>query len=513
MVNCDVYEAPDANNFWSWKKIFSGVITGASLVYKAGTTTNRAVRFECLHSACYLHAVPLGITRYMIGSFVIRALLQIEAQPEQMYGWMHSREINITTLCEKLAEKICGNADIVTRISYLVDGIVALSGAQENVEIDPNKLDIMKVREHIECAYTVNKQLYEHYVSGAAPASDQTAVTHSNAGKAMTLDDRFNQYLGELLLERLQGTSVLEAIVSIITADQYMLNLVPSLTGKLKLEPSNAWASKPERILTFKDLKAFNSTVNPLAHVADPDVFIVNFSEALPMYGLNSMTGQPTALVGVYSRNKKFVEDWDKVKNNTKENSFDNEYALVNFKQRVIKAPSWMTDAFIGSDVATDTPKAQQSEQQAYPQTTGDVNQKTKEERTEDAPKYNVMNTEALANKVAKALFGFMHGRSNTAEVELLPSLRFGSDDPDNKPLEELVGRIIDIVPGELDDKLQPLPDALISVRGMVTQLAFSYDTGSSSSCSLTMQLSRVRPVSDEEAIECPLYALVKETK
>ena len=161
--------------------------------------------------------------------------------------------------------------------------------------------------------------------------------------------------------------------------------------------------------------------------------------------------------------------------------------------------------------MSPDTPNADQI-QPTPGQITADINQKEKADDGSDKQQYNVDNTRLLADDIAKALFGFMHGRTNTAEVELLPSLRFGADG--NTPLENLIGQIIDITPEDVEEGLEQPQDALLAIRGMVTAISFSYDTGTSSSCSYTMQLSRVRPlIENEESLGCPLYASLKKTE
>lgn len=492
------------------KVIFRGVITAASLVYKTGTSTNRAVRFECLDSACRLYAVPLGFNRYLAGSYIMNELAHHIVNPITQYGTYYYRQINVGELCNKLATKITGPASIIQRISYLVDGIVLMSGAEDKVNIDPETLDIVGVQDFIDCAYTVNQKLYNIKASQNATQATKDAVQNSNDSSGNSIDLDFNRVLAGHLVSMLQNSSVLEAIVSVITSEEYMLTLVPKFGGGMILQPSRAWSSKPSRILNFSQIRGINSTVNPLKHVADPDVFIVNYSNALPMDGGNLVAGMPAAVIGCYTRNKKFNELRAKAMNK-QETNMGELFGNTMFKRRHYGAPRWMNDAFIGALKTPDQLEAERKQPNTE-QLIADKKEKDPKDTRQVWANYNDTKGREIADQLAAALFAFIYGRSSTAEIELFPSLRFGWDG--DIPLESLVGELVDIVPSEMDSEPQRWTDDLMSIRGMIESVSFSYDSGSSSSCSYSIKLSRVRPLKDnEEAIECPLYALTNETK
>lgn len=509
MVECTIHEVLGDRN----TQIFKGVIVGATLVYKAGSTTNRAVRFECLNRACYLHMIPLGMVHYLCGSYVISEMTGQLIPPIAQYGDLYSRSVDIGSLCTTLNEKISGSADIATRISYLLEGIIALSGGEYNTDVDlrNNNLDQINFNKYITCDYTINPEMYRRLPNGKLTTAEQTATTNTNDSRFNTIDGNFNLALGRYLLGRLQNTSILEAVVGIITTPEYMMTLVPRLNGDMKLQPSRAWSNTPERTLYFSDLKSINSNVSPLAHIADPDVFIVNYSASLPMDGTVKIDGSPAALTGVYTRHKDVMEARAKLLNG--ENvQMGKLFANTRYKRRVYDAPTWMLDSFIGNMILSTQPKGEREQPQRF-EFVPDLNQQTKDKQDPQAAYFNILDSMKMADDLAKALFAFIHGRANTAEIELLPSLRFGLTE--GKPLEDLIGELIDIkAPANMDKSLTKTTDDLLEIRGMISSITFSYDAGTSASCSYSMHLTRVRPLTDtEEDIKCPLYALVKKSE
>lgn len=522
MVNCWIVERFSDDEEYL---VFAGVVVGASLVYKAGTVTNRAVRFECLDKACYLYAVPMGLTRYLVGSYIMTAMTGWETNPITQYGVLYSRTVDIAALCTNLAPKISGPADIITRISYIVDGIIAVSGGQDTVSVNPDTLDIMHIRDYIACPYTINKELYTKrrplnaYQQARTSSPTYEAYQHTDDKSVNAVDGDFNKEIGMRLLALLQRSSVLEAIVAIVTSDSYMMALSPRLGGGMILQPSKAWAGDVKRVLNFSKIKSINSTVSPLKHVADPDVFVVNYSAAIPMDGAImpklDTTGLPVALTGIYTKHKEVMEMRDAVLSG-KKTDMPSIIPSIMFKYRAYSAPGWLNDAFIGN---LTTPDQSTSEQQAPANNVRipDLYQTNKEDRpVKENASYDLNDGRKIADKIAKALFAFIHGRTSTAEIEVLPNLRFGYGEPDmSTALENLIGEVIDILPdSSMDKELMKKTDNLLAIRGMVSEVSFSYDSGTASSCSYSIKLSRVRPVKDrEESIVCPLYAPTNETK
>lgn len=511
MVNCTIHEVYGDQS----TLIFKGVIVGATLVYKAGSTTNRAIRLECLNKACYLHIVPMGITRYLCGSYVINEMTGHDVPPATWYGDLYSRSVNVMSLCTLLTSKISGDADIATRISYLVEGIVALSGAEPGTTIsdDMHELNLINFGDYITCDYTINKDLYMKYPGANLTGGEQNANSNTNDSRFNTIDSNFNYELGMHLLDRLQNSSVLEAVLSLVTTTEYMMSMVPRLNGDMKLQPSRAWSKDVKRTLTFADLKSINSNVSPLAHIADPDVFIVNYSAALPMDGSVKIAGSPVALTGVYTKHADLMEERRKFYMDSNRN-MDTLFATTPYKRRVYDAPTWLNDSFIGNTIIQ-TQADGDKEQPQRSELTPPINHPKKEEAAaKDEPYLDCTDGMKLADELAKALFTFIHGRANTAELELVPSIRFGMNS-ESPALEDLIGELIDIRASEnMDEELTRNTDDLLELRGMVTSVSFSYDAGRSASCSYSMQLTRVRPLNEEEdALECPLYAPVKKSK
>jgi hypothetical protein len=103
-----------------------------------------------------------------------------------------------------------------------------------------------------------------------------------------------------------------------------------------------------------------------------------------------------------------------------------------------------------------------------------------------------------IADLIAKALYAHMHGASATAQIELLPDMRFGLKD--DVFLEDYIGELINIIPTAKEDQQ-------LAIRGMLEGIQFDYTAGQSSSCRYTIMLSRVRPYDkNEKAIKCPIY-------
>ena len=473
-IPCTVYEDLRGKRY----PIFKGVIVAASLVYKAGASTVRAVRLELMNEACKLYARPLSDYQDTCGSNIIAAILTGNAEALTMdpqkgtTGFEYSGALDSTSLCSMLSTSI-QDKDIATRISYLADAYVMLtSRTSPDVELNKAQLGtILKIGDYIKSNYTLNKSVVEAV----------NAETGNN----------FNIELGAFLIDGLRSQSVLETIIGAITSKEFMLTLVPRFTDfKLEIRPSKAWDNSHVKSLPLSVLSSMNSSYHPLEHLKDPDVFVVNYSDAVDFGGGTSPAGIPNGITGAYSTNP-VMQRWlaerhsvgsdADLRNVLKELESDSSH----FKWKIYQAPQWLDSAFVENEnLAPNVTRRRQ-------------------------PNRNYLVGRNIADEVAKAIYTSVYGQSMTTSVELLPHLRFGMGSGKyGVVLEDMIGEVIDLVPEGWQKDRDRLDDSPLAVRGMISNVSFSYSAGQSGSCQYSMTLSRVRPRNTSEpSIICPLYA------
>lgn len=471
---CTVYEDLDGQRYTAFK----GVIVGASLVYKAGVNTMRAVRLELMNEACKLYARPLTDWQDTCGSNITAAVRTGAADALNTGdsrggpGFEYSGAWDYKAVCNALSTSI-EHTDIATRIAKMADAYVTLNSRTQGqqAELDIKRFgNLLGIQDYIVSSYGLNDAL----------------VSAMNK----TTEQNFNLELCDCLINGIRGGSIMESIISAIASSEFMLALVPRFSDfKLEIKPSKAWDNSNVKQLPLSVLSSMNSSYHPLDHLKDPDVFVVNYSDALD-FGGSGQDGAPAGINGAYSSNPTMQAWIQERRDNDNATGITDLLAQLeqdtsHFKWRIYPAPRWLDTAFI------------QSSNDAYNVRRGHV------------PDRNYVAGRNLADEIAKAIFTSIYGQASTSVVELLPHMRFGMGSMKyGVILEDMLGEVIDIVPDGWINDPDRLDDSPLSVRGMISSIQFTYTAGQAGSCSYSMTLTRVRPLNrDEQSVECPLYA------
>lgn len=511
LVSCKVYEDLDGKEYL----VFRGVIVGASLVYKTGASTIRAVRFEMMYAACRLMAQPLTAYKNICGSQIINMLTGEDFLTDETaiakHGMLREGRITGAEVVSLILDMI-DEKDIATRIACICDAYVILNSYTYDL-VNPEDAGIgqlLKIKNYIRSNYSLNKK---------------------RLNLANTLSDiNYNIELADMLTQGLHGGSIYDSIVRAIMSSELLLSIIPRFSdGMMEIKPSSAWGTNDMIYkLPLTSVASMNSAFHPLDHINDPEVFAVNFSDALDMTGRNNDTaGVPSNLIGAYARDPIAAEY---VKRRLSEsNPADAEMRMMMedlqyYKWKLYKAPLWLHDAFTRTQQTSD-PSGNETTaagRASATQVNAIEDQKISDklgEATDTAPKrqpdqQDYLVGENIADSIAQAIYTMLYRQTATAELDLLPDIRFGiNKDKYGFVLEDLIGEPIDIVPVTTSDAAG-LDNTPLKIRGMVHSISFSYNAGQSASCSYRMTLSRVRPFdAKEEKITCPLYAKITENK
>lgn len=515
-INCSIVEVIKANGVSSETVLFKGCIVAASLVYKTGSTTMRAVRVECMNEACKLYAQPLSAYNNTVGSYIVDALtakagrnrMPTAKESVTTYG-MNTVGALTTSYVRQITKELTQHKDIATKIAFLADAITLLSTKVVNT-VKPEEIlrilrgGILKINKYIKSDYFINYQDLTIMDRNEEPG--ESAINN-------VTDDKFDNSLCDQLLGSLRSSTVYDAILRTIMSTEFMLNLVPKWNAEnhvVSIEPSHAWESKPAITISFSDIAEFNSTYKPFDHINDPEVLAANFSAAIPFAGSQGQDGTPSAIMGAYSTNEEIAE-WLKMRWSSDASEDELRARLQGdttyFKWFIYEAPSWLRTAFIiPSPVGKpkeDTNNAQSDikDQRTNPKEESKTTQQVT--NSETAIQYDFERARSIADKIAKALYTHICGESATAQLTLLPDMRFGgfgSDITDPVCIEDHIGEIMDILPSEDSDQH-------LAMRGMIESVQFNYSAGKAGSCSYTITLSRVRPLNQQaDDVVCPLY-------
>jgi hypothetical protein len=448
-----------------------------------------------MNAACKLYAQPLGAYNHSVGSYIVEALTYKAGRnkmPDQdktitEYGMNSVGALTTSSVCNLIVDA-AQHQDIATKLSYIADAITLLStkvvdSTKPEEALKQLEGGILKIKDYIKSDYSIN---YEEMA-----INDVT-------------DKSFDESLCSMLLTGMRTTSVYDSILQAMTSTEFLMNIVPKWSADnfmLSIEPSHAWRSDAALTITFDDIAEFNSTYKPFDHINDPDVFASNLSSAINFAGNTGQAGKPAAIVGAFSTIPE-VATWLKARFNKddSEDRYRNAITgdLTNFKWKIYNAPSWLHVSFVLPQLNDDNDAQSDIEKQRTQTREKDTTQKQLDE-SEDAVNYDYQSGHDIADRIAKALFVHMHGETATAQITLLPDMRFGMYD-NSIVFEDHIGELIDIVPADENDKH-------LAMRGMITAIQFVYDAGQSASCQYSITLSRVRPLQQEaEDIECPMY-------
>ena len=511
LIPCEVYEDLDDVDYL----VFKGSIVGASLVYKTGSATIRAVRFEMMYNACNLMAQPLTAYKNICGSQIVKMLLSgkmlTDQEAAEKQGMARMGQLASMLIVGKLEDMI-KEKDLATRIACLCDAFVVLNSYTYNL-VNPQTAGVgslLKIKDYIRSSYSLDKKKLD-------------------LANTIT-DNSFNVELCDALTQVLQSGSIYDAITRAILSPEFLLSIIPRFSdGMMEIKPSSAWGTNDSVYqLPLSSVASMNSAFHPLDHINDPEVFAVNFSDALDMRGNAGQTaGVPAYLIGAYASDpvaaeyvKKRLSQSDPATAAMNEVMQDTKH----YKWKLYRAPKWLHNSFTRTRQTSNPSGAETkpADKDEVVQANAIEDQKSKDklgEATDSAPKrqpdqQDYLVGENIADSIAQAIYTMLYRQTATAELDLLPDIRFGiNKDKYGFVLEDLIGEPIDIVPVTTSDAAG-LDNTPLKIRGMVHSIAFSYNAGQSASCSYRMTLSRVRPFdAKEEKITCPLYAKITENK
>lgn len=484
-VSCSIYIVPRSGE--EEKVIFKGVIVGASLLFKTGTPTVRAVRFECMNSACMLYAQPLAAYQIVSGADIVSGILSntvgapTEGDAAGKIGMLQLASITAEAVCERLGESIL-RKDIATRIAKMIDAIVMMSSHTFN-SIDYQDKDfgsLLGVSKYIQSAYSLNS-VY--------------------TGTGTITEDRFNLELCAALLRGVPNVSILDLIIRTLSSDDYMLSVVPRFGGDFMLDivPYKAWDLSTAFDINFSEISEINSIYRPLDHLNDPNICVVDYSDSLNFGGITDLTGTPSSMLGVYSTDKDAAK-WIAERLNAEKRAKEQKKLVqdtAHYKFKTYKAPRWMNFAYIKSKYKDSKDMREQIENQR-------MKENSNSSKKDSGVDYDYKRGQEIADMLAEMMFITKHGASNTSTIKLSPRLLFGADK--NRNIENHIGQVINVLPSE-DRKNE---NTQIEVRGMLSSVRFTYNAGASASCSYEISLTRVRRYDKKEkSIICPLYTQI----
>jgi hypothetical protein len=196
-----------------------------------------------------------------------------------------------------------------------------------------------------------------------------------------------------------------------------------------------------------------------------------------------------------YEKKCRKMAEWLKMRFSTSSLEVSKRLELVNnmanLKWREFPAPTWLRTSMLR---AKENGKGSQQNSVESQRTLKGVNDAV----PVPAVVKDYQAASNIADLVAKALYAHIHGESATAQLSVLPDMRFGF--MGDITLEEHIGEVIHILPNESSD-------SHLAMSGMLEGVQFEYSAGQSASCKYNIMLSRVRPYdAGEQPIECPLY-------
>lgn len=470
--------------------VFKGIISDISFVYKTAGGTIRAMRIACIHSAAELYATPLAEYNWAAGADLVREIISNTSKPTDktdavgQFGMRRLSSLDDNEICKRLTKEIA-HKDIVTRLAYLAGAIVVYSSHTVN-RTDPSP-EVMKnllhIADYMSCDYVL----------------DDAAISLNS-----TVDLDYSKALCRGLQASIQGNSVLDAILGMITSMDFLLTVIPKMEGdfKLSVRPSMAWDTSVIHPISFSDISSINSAFNPLAHLNDPQVFIVNYSNAInfgKIGGKNNDGGVPADMTGVYSPNKQIMEymrarySTDEDVRNAARNAMNEDFN--HYKKRVIRAPLWLNLAYIKRTKSSNGIDSSIIEEQRIQP--NEQEGENPADSIESSTSRDYKHGRFIADEIAKAIYTMQYGATNTADIELSPRLLFGGN---GTILENCIGELVDIIPSDEKDKH-------LAIRGMINSISFNYSAGKSASCNYHMTISHMRPRDEnEKSIVCPIY-------
>lgn len=477
LLRCSIYEvSPDSTDKYA---VFRGYVVGVSDVKKTGGITIKALRVQCMGIAVRLNVAPIAGYRRTRGGTLINGAVG-EGKELPTNGQLNSGVVDrFSALYNMTGAQICAiykdsiiNKDIVTRAAYL-SNLLGYMGEVGNWEFKKEPDDeLLHVKECMFCNYVIGQSDFGEEASNS-----------------------FNVHLYDQLLGGLQQGTVLQAIARACTGFEIMLNMVPHFERggsadafRMELMPSKAWDYEEDDVIEIEDhyIVGSNAVLNHLEHLGDPEVLVVDYASGAGSTEPNKENGQATGCIGVFSPDPDIME-WAKIRFAEKADKTESIKKIGEkyYKVRYFTAPKWMDWAYLllgGSCSRYKSRPDDPGNNDSNSGGNGTIRSENRQKATE------------LADEIAKSLWVFLHGASDTATFELTPNLRFGLNTSVGC-LENHIGRLVDIN----------------GYRGMLQSVRYSYATGKASSCSLSITLNRVRLIDkNEEPIPFPLYTKLR---
>lgn len=483
MVECTMEEVIDVGGVRRTTVIFKGVIVTGSPVYRAGTPTTRMIRFLCMNKVCKLYAKPLAEYVNMAGSEVIN-----KWQSKNPFSVAGAFEHNSLYWAGKLsAPQLLNRYAKHIRDASVVDRVAAITGA------------ILSAASYASMPEEpMDAQIKEYFFGKYRPNTDDYG---------MKCGDEFNSELCQYMLQSMQNASIYDALQGILTSNAYMLDLLPRWDGeekedfRMEIRPSEAWNPSDPITLRESDIIEIDSNYNPIACLNTPEVFIVNFSDAVE-FAMDNMPQGRIGLNGVYAMNETLMAGLKK-RYQAGEKWLSEEDSKRMYRTKLYTAPFWMQPAIIDEEHAPQGKKGGNSVKNELPV----MDPKTEEDKEQEQPvpsKETVKRLHAIADDVAQSLFSFIYGRQDRSIVRLYPSLRFGYE---GIHLENSLGKAVDIELTPDSGNGSSSANSVMNIRGILEAVQYDYTAGQAASASYTVELKCVRPLDKgEPAVPCKLY-------
>lgn len=486
LLPCSVYEVPVGGT--DLTAIFHGYIVGSSLMDKASSGNSiTAVRVQCLGIAALLMSSPLAAFRMTSGAVLAAVLTGYKELPSAQ-GLSGNALDPQSTLDLVTAEDIVPEyidllegVDIVSRISNLANIIVELgdSGREDSSMPEPVD-DKLHIKECLFCNYTLNMN-FEQFNTEAS----------------------YNVELCRGLLNGLEGSSLYDSIVTTVNNTEIMLNVLPHFYRggswsdfRMEIAPSLAWDTTDKIVIPESYVMGINSMNNALAHMNDPNVFVVSYGDSVGPVEITRSGGIPEC-VGVFARQAELME-YARLRFGMSSGAQKKDEALKlaatmgiekeMYKVRCYSAPKWLDYAYLLKGRTLDSLETPEDEPP------DDINAKG---GTQQAEEDGLVHATQVADDIAKALFTYIYGRSDTALIELTPNLRFGLLS-NIGCLENHIGKTV----------------VVGVIQGTLRSVHYSYAAGEKATHTYSIELDRVRiydPENEPEPIQCPLYTRLTE--
>lgn len=481
MIPCTIIERIEVGKESKSTVVFKGVIASASPVYKAGTTTTKMIQFTCVNAAAELYTNPVAAYKTMQSSAFISAM----SDPRKLADEFSDNALNISNafgsdrsidnLLDALPKYIQNESEgtVLDRFDACLAAV--MEAASSRGDVDPSKISFGLLKKYMHSSWCPNPGL---------PDSCRREYT---------------KMLLSYLVRIMGNASIYQAVEQLATSADYMLNLVPrwdagaSKDFKLDMCPTRAWETIPSITLYADEITGIQPSSSVLESIDTPNAFMVNYSKPVSYGG----TGPAVrTMVGAFSPIKE-IQDWlDSEKQVSGESKMT--------KAKLYDAPKWLYPSINGT---TDNKRKSGIKSDASVATEKiPAVRKSSAEVADPAGSalLDIPQTVKTANKIAKALYVFLYGMTDTATIRLSPDLRFGHKT--GKFLENSIGMVIDVKVGETSEGRE-LEDSVLDIRGMLDSITYSYTCGESSSASYSITLSRVRPLDPSETpIDNPMY-------